>query len=241
MNAKLAHLLTLLYPRLWRERYGAEFEAFLQNHQGGLRGSANVVCSALHERIFPTREGPMDQNSRSFQCWCIRAPWAIFGLAPLFLLAMAYVVACLYLWSGWKIFLPGADTPFVQGGGPIYGIRNIYFQTGKFYYFGAPVLVGWVTALTAVRQRVKSAWLVIGLILIAWMGSAAQIHASQTAVHWGLGHISMDFPLNASLHSVYQNPLHALTILLLTVLPYLTWLVRRTNPGPFSQAVKRRR
>jgi hypothetical protein len=92
MNAKLAHLLTLLYPRLWRERYGAEFEAFLQNHQGGLRGSANVVCSALHERIFPTREGPMDQNSRSFQCWCIRAPWAIFGLAPLFLLAMAYVL-----------------------------------------------------------------------------------------------------------------------------------------------------
>jgi hypothetical protein len=226
MNPNLAHLLMRLYPRLWRERYGAEFEAFLQNRQGGLRESANVVCSALHERIFPTREGAMDQDSRSFQAWCVRAPWAIFGLAPIFLLAMAYFVACLYLWSGWKIFLPGADTPF---GGPIYGIRNIYFQAGKFYYFGAPVLVGWATALTAVRQRVKSVWLVVGLILIAWMGSTAQIRASRTAVHGGFGHIRMDFPLSASLQSVYQSPLHALTILSLTVLPYLIWLVLKNQ------------
>jgi hypothetical protein len=226
MNPKLAHLLMRLYPRLWRERYGAEFEAFLQNRQGGLRESANVVCSALHERIFPTREGAMDQDSRSFQAWCVRAPWAIFGLAPIFLLAMAYFVACLYLWSGWKIFLPGADTPFV---GPIYGIRNIYFQAGKCYYFGAPVLVGWATALMAVRQRVKSLWLVVGLILIAWMGSAAQIHASRTAVHGGFGHITMDFPLSASLQSVYQSPLHALTILSLTVSPYLIWLVQKNQ------------
>jgi len=226
MNPKLAHLLMRLYPRLWRERYGAEFEAFLQSRQGGLRESANVVCSALHERISPTREGAMDQDSRSFQAWCVRAPWAIFGLAPIFLLAMAYFVACLYLWSGWKMFLPGADTPF---GGPIYGIRNIYFQAGKFYYFGAPVLVGWTTALMAVRQRVKSVWLVVGLILVAWMGSAAQIHASRTAVHGGFGHISMDFPLSASLQSVYHSPLHALTILSLTVLPYLIWLVQKNQ------------
>jgi hypothetical protein len=226
MNPKLAHLLMRLYPRLWRERYGAEFEAFLQNRQGGLRESANVVYSALLERIFPTREGAMDQDSRSFQAWCVRAPWAIFGLAPIFLLAMAYFVACLYLWSGWKIFLPGADTPFV---GPLYGIRNIYFQAGKCYYFGAPVLVGWATALMAVRQRVKSLWLVVGLILIAWMGSAAQIHASRTAVHGGFGHITMDFPLSASLQSVYQSPLHALTILSLTVSPYLIWLVQKNQ------------
>ncbi len=168
----------------------------------------------------------MDQDSRSFQAWCVRAPWAIFVLAPIFLLAMAYFVACLYLWSCWKIFLPGADTPF---GGPIYGIRNIYFQAGKFYYFGVPVLVGWATALTAVRQRVKSVWLVVGLILIAWMGSAAQIHASRTAVHGGFGYIRMDFPLSASLQSVYQSPLHALTILSLTVLPYLIWLVQKNQ------------
>jgi hypothetical protein len=35
MNPALARLLTRLYPRPWRERYGAEFEAFLQTGPGG--------------------------------------------------------------------------------------------------------------------------------------------------------------------------------------------------------------
>jgi hypothetical protein len=37
MNAKLAHLLVCLYPRPWRERYGAEFETLLQTGGSGLR------------------------------------------------------------------------------------------------------------------------------------------------------------------------------------------------------------
>jgi hypothetical protein len=54
MNRKLAHLLVSLYPRRWRQRYGAEFEAHLQTGDGGLRASANVVWSAFYERLFPT-------------------------------------------------------------------------------------------------------------------------------------------------------------------------------------------
>src|ERR1022692_1919987 len=120
MNPKLAHLLVCLYPRPWRERYGAEFEALLQTGGGGLRAAANVVWSALSERIFPTSELQMEQ--RQFQSWCVRAPWAMFGLAPLLLLIGAYFVACFILWSGWKIFLPGTDTPFV----PVDGFAVFY-------------------------------------------------------------------------------------------------------------------
>lgn len=54
MNPRLAHLLVCLYPLAWRERYGAEFEALLQAGRGGLRASANVVWSALHEHVIPT-------------------------------------------------------------------------------------------------------------------------------------------------------------------------------------------
>jgi hypothetical protein len=54
MSPKLAHLLIRLYPPAWRERYGAEFEALLQSGPGGLRASANVVWSAIHEHIVPT-------------------------------------------------------------------------------------------------------------------------------------------------------------------------------------------
>ena len=46
MNGRVARLLTRLYPRAWRERYGAEFEAFLQDGPGDLRTSANVIWSA---------------------------------------------------------------------------------------------------------------------------------------------------------------------------------------------------
>src|SRR5437870_4077450 len=113
------------------------------------RSRADAESAAL------VRLGGMDDlakamiEQRQFQSWCVRAPWAMFGLAPLCLLAGAYFVACVYLWFGWKIFLPGADTPFGSPTGPMYGVANIYFQAGKLYYFGAPVLVGWGIGLIA--------------------------------------------------------------------------------------------
>jgi hypothetical protein len=60
MNARLARMLVRLYPRAWRERYGAEFEALLQT-SGGLRTSANVIWSALHEHVIPTTGLTMNQ------------------------------------------------------------------------------------------------------------------------------------------------------------------------------------
>ncbi len=56
MNPTLARLLTRLYPPAWRDRYGVEFEAFLQTGQGGLRTSVNVVWSALWNTSSQPRE-----------------------------------------------------------------------------------------------------------------------------------------------------------------------------------------
>ncbi len=169
-------------------------------------------------------------EQRQFQSWCVRAPWAMFGLAPLLLLAAAYFIACFYLWSGWHIFLPGADTPFGGGPhGPIYGFENIYFQAGKFYYFGAPILVGWWVMLMAARQRLKAVWPLAASVLLAFMGAAAQIHASRTAVPGGLGHIRMDFALGASVQDIYGHLFYVLVVLSLTVLPYLIWKLRKPH------------
>jgi hypothetical protein len=222
MNPRLAQLLVRLYPRPWRARYGVEFEALLETARGGLRASANVVWSALCERIFPTPGLKIEQ--RQFQSWCVRAPWAMFGLAPLFLLAGAWFVALLILWSGWKIFLPGADTPFV----PIDDLREFfYFNVGRVLYFGAPILVGWGIGLIASRQRSKAFWPSVGLVLIALMGGTAQVHASRTAVPGGLGHISMDFILGHPVHGVPDGLLHALLILSITLLPWVIWRLQK--------------
>jgi hypothetical protein len=225
MRPKTARMLTRLYPRLWRERYGREFAAFLEGERGGLRQSANVVWSALRERIIPTQLGDIDQSSRAsrFHSCCIRAPWAVFGLAPLLVLAAAYFIACLYLWSSWKIFLPGADTPFgVRWTGPPYALQNLSFQFGKFYYFGAPLLVGWTIGLIAAHQRMKIVWPTSGLVLVALMGGSAEIHASRTAVPNSIGHIRMDFfAFGPSTQGVYEHIFRASLILIFTMLPYL--------------------
>ncbi len=66
MNRRLARLLMSLYPRRWRERYGAEFEALLETGRGDLRTSINVVGAALREHIVPTPGRKMDQLPCSF-------------------------------------------------------------------------------------------------------------------------------------------------------------------------------
>jgi hypothetical protein len=80
MNRVVAHLLTRLYPRAWRERYGKEFEALLQDGRGDLRTSANVLWSALREYIFPTRGANMAQQINSFGS-IIKRPSAFLPLA----------------------------------------------------------------------------------------------------------------------------------------------------------------
>jgi hypothetical protein len=80
MNSTVAHLLTRTYPRAWRERYGREFEALLQDGPGDLKTLANVVCSGFSEHIFPTPGGAMNQPSRSFGA-IVKKPSAFLPLA----------------------------------------------------------------------------------------------------------------------------------------------------------------
>ncbi|WP_348268344.1 permease prefix domain 1-containing protein [Edaphobacter paludis] len=85
--------LTEEEERAGRSRADAESAALLR--LGGIENLAKAMI-----------------EQRQFQSWSARAPWATFSVAPLLLLAGAYFVALFILWSGWKMFLPGADTPF---------------------------------------------------------------------------------------------------------------------------------
>jgi hypothetical protein len=80
MNPTLASMLIRLYPRAWRERYGVEFQAFLEAQPGNLSSVANTLQSALKERIFPTRGGSMDPQNRSFTAM-LKHPSAFLPMA----------------------------------------------------------------------------------------------------------------------------------------------------------------
>jgi hypothetical protein len=214
-------------------RYVRRYLSELADHLADMRAEEERSgrSRAEAERAALIRLGGIDELARAmidqpqFQSWSARAPWATFGLAPLLLLAGAYVVALFILWSGWKMFLPGADTPFVR----IHGFAILYFGFGKLVYFGAPILIGWGVGLIAARQRFKAVWPAVGLVLIALMGATVQVHAGRTAVPGGLGHIRMDFALGTSAQSIPEALFHTLVIFSLAVLPYLIWRLRRAH------------
>lgn len=80
MNKKMACLVTRLYPRSWRDRYGEEFEAFLLTQGGAAPTLLNVAWSALKERVFPARTLVDVECSPSFAS-IMKKPSAIVPMA----------------------------------------------------------------------------------------------------------------------------------------------------------------
>lgn len=195
------------------------------------RNPEDAQASAL------SRLGATDQlasamiDRREFQSWSAKTPWAVFGLAPIILLAASYFAACFYLWCGWNLFLPVANTPFGRTGGSVYGLSNLYFQAGKLFYFSAPVLIGWAVAATAARQRLKIWWPAIALALLASMGATAHIQANRVAFEGGLGHIKMTFFGFGGTSLSAFNGAYGFVLFTLSILPYLVWRIRRRAPA----------
>ena len=106
MNRSLAHLLVRLYPRSWRERYGTEFETFLETGGGGLGALADIVWSALHERVFPTRGRDVDRPNRSFRT-VMKQPSAFLPLA-MSISALAMVLGYVARYGGGPVNDEGA-------------------------------------------------------------------------------------------------------------------------------------
>ena len=195
-----------------------------EEERAGRRGADAESAALARLGEMDTLAGAMIEK-RQFQSWSARAPWAVFGFAPLLALAAAWFAALFILWSGWQIFLPQADTPF--GAGPVHGLANLNFQAGKAIYLFAPFIIGWGISFVAARQRLKAIWPIVGLVLVAWIGGTAEVQAGRTAVPDGIGHIRMVFASGFLIHGLPDSQLHALTILLFTALPYLFWRLQK--------------
>lgn len=235
----MAQLFNELGERLLRAgiapRHVRRYLKELSDHLADLRAEEELAGRSREEANSAAlaRLGGVEELARAmmqrphFRSWCARAPWAMFTLAPLLALAAAYCFAGFYLWCGWTMFVPAADSPFGSSAGSLYSFANIYFQAGKFYYFLAPVLVGWGIMLVAARQRLKTAWPLLALALVACMGATARIQASRSALPARLGHISMTFFAPALSGRVASaDLLHAFVVFTLAVLPYLFWRLR---------------
>jgi len=164
-------------------------------------------------------------EKRQLQAWSARAPWAMFSAGPLACLAGAYLIACCILWTGWRMFLPGTETPFV----PVDGLAVFYFGVGRMIYWGAPVVVGWGMSVMAARQRLKAGWPVAGMALIALVGCTAQVHAIRAAIPGGSGRVSMSLTVGPSYEENIGRLMYALAIFAVTALPYFAWRWQRAR------------
>ena len=90
MNRRLAHLVTRMYPRRWRERYGEEFEDFLLDSRGDLKTWVDVMSGAVGEHIHPTQGGAMNEYRTTFGT-VVRQPSALIPMG-LALTALAVVL-----------------------------------------------------------------------------------------------------------------------------------------------------
>lgn len=187
-----------------RSRPEAEEAAFLR------LGSVDDLATAM-------------TGQRQFQSFSVRAPWAIFGLAPLLALVVAWVVALFILVSGWTMFLPGSKTPFVRVG----GFPSYYFGAGRMIYEWAPILIGWSIALIAVRQRSRLAWPALGLVVLEWIAGTAQLHTAPPAAPGALGHVVMNLARAGSIHDFFSVAVRPLILVTVTALPYLIWRLQR--------------
>ena len=108
MNSVLARVLIRLYPRAWRERYGAELEMHLVEGPGGVRSALDVVWSAAKERMVPALGGKMEKPVYSFGG--AMKNWSAFVPVAMSLTALTLVLV--------RVALAGTGPEVVVNGRP---------------------------------------------------------------------------------------------------------------------------
>ncbi len=171
MNPRLARSLTRLYPRAWRDRYGEEFEAFLETHPSTLQAVGDVVGSAFHARVCLLDAFTMDSRQRS-----------------LVMMTYAYLAAA----AGVNFYFSVDDTPLAEAMRSHAALSMSFRLVAKssFLAFATVVAVAVPVAFRMLRVAfTERRWDVVGrlavppaaaLITVAWMAAAS----IWTGTHW---------------------------------------------------------
>ena len=82
------HWLTRLYPAAWRDRYGDEMDALIEDEAHGWSTIANVAKNALVERLRPSIVGAQTMTYPGNVTALVRKP---SGVVPIVMSALAFV------------------------------------------------------------------------------------------------------------------------------------------------------
>jgi len=124
------------------------------------------------ESVAAARLGSIDSLAatmiaqKGLRSWAARAPWAVFGIVPVAIMAGACVFTMFLLWLGVNVIGGEVDGQ----GNPIHHLWwMIWSMLADFVDQVLPFLAGWGIGIIAIRQRRPFAWPLIGLTLIAFI------------------------------------------------------------------------
>lgn len=113
--------------------------------------------------------------------WTARAPWAVLTLGPVVALVLGCLLPTLLLFMGARAFAAEMDYGrATQPGSWPYVILNTLFAFNEHLL---PILIGWAVVAIALRQRTGGAWLMLGVVLTAFIGGGLLLQ-----VAWNAGH-----------------------------------------------------
>lgn len=148
MSSNRHHWLTRLYPAAWRNRYGDEMDALIEDEGCGWGAFGNIATNALIERLHPSTRGARAMTYPGNVAAFVRKPSAVIPIV-MSGTALAVVVAAITLFGARRE--------------PDEGIAGHIFQ---ILIVGQLPFLGWF-AFNWLKREFKSAISVIGLQVAA--------------------------------------------------------------------------
>lgn len=155
------------------------------------------------------------------RAWAVRAPWAVFLIAPSLAVAAIDVVTVVGVFLMAKLIMPQAGDRTV-GPAP-HWFADLAEAINLFHAYGVSLLLGAGIIAVAVQQRMPPLWPIVGLVAVAVLGAVNELHIYVPVAPNQHGEISLGAGISSPV------ALRISVDLLLTLPAYLAW--RRWRPA----------
>ncbi len=159
---------------------------------------------------------------KELRSWTVRAPWAAFLLAPLMGFVVVSIAGLALIVSIVQRHRPDALSPAIL---PDW-FGGLHTAVTGFDLYVLPVLLGWTIVLVALRQRSTMLWPLLGMVVIALIGGAAQLNMILPTAPGMHGEISVGMGLLPP-YAEFGNSVARVSINLVLTLPF--YLVLRVR------------
>jgi len=204
-------------------RHVRRYMAELADHFDDLEVAAKSAGNPRPQESALERLGSPDDLAQAMiartelKAWAARAPWAVFLFGPPLLLALIDVLSTVLMISVVKTvgLPPGQVAPS--------WLAALAAAINLVQIYAVPVLLGWIIAAVATRQRMRPLWPLIGLVAIGVIAGINYLHIDVPLAPGQHGEISLGGSIGR------ETGFRVAVNLILTLPLYFAW--RRWQPA----------